>query len=120
MRFAWPAAATIFAWGVATFALVPPLQSRVMQTAADAPTLAASINIGAFNLGNALGAALGGGLIALGFAFAWVSVAGATLAFGALVLVRLAGRRLDGAPAAAALANADVRPGGRPRAARWR
>ena len=81
------AAITIFAWGVATFALVPPLQARVMQTASAAPTLASSVNIGAFNLGNALGAALGGLVIRLQLGFEWVAVAGAALAAAALVLV---------------------------------
>ena len=87
-----PALATIFAWGVATFALVPPLQSRVMAVAHDAPNLASSLNIGAFNLGNAGGAALGGGVIALGLAYEWVAVAGAAMAGIALILV-LAARR---------------------------
>lgn len=89
MQFAVPAIATVFAWGVATFALVPSLQARVMSVAADAPNLAASINIGAFNLGNAIGAALGGGVIAAGFGYAWVSVAGAAMAGGGLALVLL-------------------------------
>jgi MFS transporter, DHA1 family, inner membrane transport protein len=85
----WPVAAalSIFAWGVATFALVPPVQMRVMATASDAPNLASSINIGAFNLGNALGAAVGGGVIALHLGYPAVSIAGALLAAGALVLV---------------------------------
>ena len=82
-----PALATVFAWGVATFALVPPLQSRVMAVAKEAPNLASSLNIGAFNLGNAAGAALGGAVIALGAAYAWVSIAGAAMAATALVLV---------------------------------
>lgn len=81
------AIATIFAWGIATFALVPPLQSRVMQVAREAPDLAASVNIGAFNLGNAIGAALGGGVIAAGFGYPWVAVAGAGTALGGLVCV---------------------------------
>jgi MFS transporter, DHA1 family, inner membrane transport protein len=59
-----PAALSIFAWGVATFALVPPVQMRVMATAAVASNLAASMNISAFNLGNALGSAAGGTVIA--------------------------------------------------------
>lgn len=87
MRSAVPAVATIFAWGVATFALVPPLQARVMRQAKEAPSLAGSVNIGAFNLGNAAGAALGGGVIALGLSYAWVSVAGAAMAAVALLLV---------------------------------
>lgn len=91
--FAWtmhsivPAIATIFAWGVATFALVPALQTRLMHVASDAPNLAASINIGAFNLGNAIGAALGGGVIAAGLSYAWVAVAGAAMAAAGLALV---------------------------------
>jgi DHA1 family inner membrane transport protein len=89
MHSAWPAAATIFAWGVATFALVPPLQSRVMHGAAEAPTLASSVNIGAFNLGNALGAALGAGVIGMHLGYAWVSVAGAALAGCALLILAL-------------------------------
>ncbi|MGI4877240.1 MAG: MFS transporter [Janthinobacterium lividum] len=88
-----PALATVFAWGIATFALVPALQSRIMQLAADAPNLASSINIGAFNLGNAIGAALGGGMIAAGLGYPAVSIAGAGLAFLGLVCV-LIGRRV--------------------------
>jgi len=82
-----PAVATVFAWGVATFALVPSLQARIMSVAADAPTLASSLNIGAFNLGNAAGAVLGGGVIRLDLGYPWVAVAGAAMAAGALVLV---------------------------------
>ncbi len=45
------------------FATVPGLQMRVMHFASTAPTLASGANIGAFNLGNALGGAwLGGGV----------------------------------------------------------
>ena len=87
MRWPLPAAVSIFAWGVATFALVPPVQMRVMAVASDAPNLASSINIGAFNLGNALGAAVGGGVIALGLGYPAVSLAGAVLAAAGLVLV---------------------------------
>ena len=84
-----PALATVFAWGVATFALVPPLQARVMAVAREAPTLASSVNIGAFNLGNAAGAALGGAVIAIGAGYPVVSLAGAALAALALILVLL-------------------------------
>lgn len=88
-----PAVATIFAWGVATFALVPPLQAQVMTAAKEAPTLASSLNIGAFNLGNAAGAALGGGIVALGLSYELVSVAGAAMAAIALALVIVPIRR---------------------------
>jgi DHA1 family inner membrane transport protein len=39
---------------------------RVMRIAREAPILALAINIGAFNLGNALGAAVGGWRIDVG------------------------------------------------------
>ncbi len=42
-----------------------PLKMRVMESAKDAPDLASAVNIGAFNLGNALGVALGGAVLAL-------------------------------------------------------
>jgi DHA1 family inner membrane transport protein len=87
MRGEATAAVTIFAWGVATFALVPSLQARIMQVASEAPNLASSLNIGAFNLGNAIGAALGGAVIGLGFSYPWVSVGGAGLAACGLGLV---------------------------------
>ncbi len=81
------AAITIFVWGVATFAIVPPLQMRVMEAASDAPNLASAVNIGAFNLGNAVGAAVGGGVIGLGLGYPAVSFAGAAMALGGLAIV---------------------------------
>ncbi len=89
MHARWPALATVFAWGVATFALVPSLQAKIMSLAGDAPNLAASVNIGAFNLGNAIGAALGGVVIAAGLGYPWIAAAGASTAFAALVIVVL-------------------------------
>src|SRR5690606_34642690 len=74
MHWAPAAVVTIFAWGVASFATVPGLQTRVVAKAQHAPNLAASLNIGAFNLGNALGAALGGGLIGAGLGYPAVAV----------------------------------------------
>ena len=47
------AAVSMVVWGAATFAVVPPLQMRVMRVASEAPGLSSSVNIGAFNLGNA-------------------------------------------------------------------
>ena len=86
-----PTAILVFLWGVASFALVPPLQVRVMSAAADAPNLASAVNIGAFNLGNAIGAALGGGVIAAGLGLPWVAIAGAAtslLGLAAIVVAR--------------------------------
>lgn len=94
MTQAGPSAVLIFLWGVASFALVPPLQVRVMTAAADAPNLASAVNIGAFNLGNAFGAALGGGVIAAGFGYPAVALAGAaTSLIGLAALAATAARK---------------------------
>jgi len=93
MPHAAPTAILIFLWGVASFALVPPLQVRVMAAAADAPNLASSVNIGAFNLGNAFGAALGGGVIASGLGYPVVALAGAATSAIGLVSVLATMRR---------------------------
>lgn len=87
------AAVTLFFWGAAAFAIVPPVQMRVMQAAAEAPGLASSINIGAFNLGNAIGAALGGAAIAAGLGYAAVPVVGGLTAAAGLALVWLGRQR---------------------------
>jgi DHA1 family inner membrane transport protein len=93
MPYSAPTAVLVFLWGVASFALVPPLQVRVMTAAADAPNLASSVNIGAFNLGNAFGAALGGGVIAAGLGYSAVALAGAATAAAGLLAVLFASRK---------------------------
>ena len=87
MPFAVPTSVLVFVWGIASFALVPPLQVRVMAAASDAPNLASSMNIGAFNLGNAIGAAVGGAVIAGGLGYPAVSIAGAVASGLGLLLV---------------------------------
>ncbi len=87
------AAAVMVIWGAAAFAIVPPVQMRVMQAAHEAPGLASSINIGAFNLGNAIGAALGGAVIAADLGYAAVPVVGGLTAAAGLGLVWLGHRR---------------------------
>lgn len=95
MPRAGASAVLIFLWGIASFALVPPLQVRVMTAAADAPNLASAMNIGAFNLGNASGAALGGGVIALDLGYPAVALAGAaTSASGLAALLLMRGRTI--------------------------
>jgi DHA1 family inner membrane transport protein len=47
------------------------------------------VNVGAFNLGNALGAAAGGGAISAGFSYRAVPVAGALIAAAGVALVVL-------------------------------
>ena len=101
MPYKVPTAILIFLWGIASFALVPPLQIRVMHAAADAPNLASAMNIGAFNLGNAIGAALGGGVIGAGLGLPAVSLAGAGMAATALAMLLAFQRRprADACPA---------------------
>lgn len=81
------AAVSMVLWGMMSFGLISPLQMRVMDAAHEAPGMASSVNIGAFNLGNALGAALGGGVISSGLTYAWIAPTGAVLALSGLVLV---------------------------------
>lgn len=100
MPFAAPTAILVFLWGTASFALVPPLQVRVMAAASDAPNLASSMNIGAFNLGNAIGAAVGGAVIAGGLGYPAVALSGALAAALGLGLVLILVRR-NNAPRAA-------------------
>jgi DHA1 family inner membrane transport protein len=94
MDFPLPSAAIVFAWGFAIFALAPGLQLGVLTAASGAANLASSMNIGAFNLGNALGAALGGAVIAAGLGYRAVPIAGALCAACGLLLMLIARPKL--------------------------
>ncbi|MFD8386865.1 MFS transporter [Streptomyces sp. NPDC059679] len=90
------AAATLVLVGAFGFATVAPLQKRVMDQAPDAPTLASAANIGAFNLGNALAAWLGGIVISAGMGYTapnWVGALMAAAALGTAVLSATLERR---------------------------
>ncbi|UPK75168.1 MFS transporter [Nocardioidaceae bacterium SCSIO 66511] len=58
--------AAVFVLGAASFSIAAALNGRVFAFAGDAPTLAASVNVSAFNVGNALGPWLGGVVIGAG------------------------------------------------------
>ena len=60
---------SIFLMGVLGFAPVSAVQMRVMRFASSAPTLASGANIASFNIGNTVGAAAGGYLIAKDFGY---------------------------------------------------
>lgn len=77
---------TVVAWGIAAFAVGSPLQMRVVDQAHGAPNLASTLNQGAFNLGNALGAWFGGIAINQGVAYGNLPWLGAGLALLALSL----------------------------------
>ncbi|MFM0703540.1 MFS transporter [Paraburkholderia sediminicola] len=79
---------TLVTWSAIAFAASAPLQAYVVRQAKDAPRLASTLNIGAFNLGNAIGAWLGGKLIAAGWPMhdlPLVAALVAAAAFGATV-----------------------------------
>lgn len=72
------AVAVVFLIGTG-FAVVPTLQTRLMDVGKDAQTLAAALNHSAFNIANALGAWLGGVSIAAGYGWASTGWVGALL-----------------------------------------
>jgi DHA1 family inner membrane transport protein len=84
------AVAVIFLWGVAAFATLPPLQTRVLDSAKGAPNLASTLNVGAFNLGNAGGAFVGGQAIAWGFGLTAVPLVAALVALSGLAAAGVA------------------------------
>ena len=61
--------AVIAVWGALHFAVGAPLQTRVVDQARGAQNLASTLNQGAFNLGNALGASLGALVLTQGFGY---------------------------------------------------
>ncbi|RRA49878.1 MFS transporter [Acidipila sp. EB88] len=81
-----PATVMVFVWGLVQFAVGSPLQARVVDQAKGAPNLASTLNQGAFNLGNASGAALGGLVLTAGFSYASLSIASAIVAVVAVVI----------------------------------
>ncbi|HEY3708364.1 MAG TPA: MFS transporter [Amycolatopsis sp.] len=87
-----PAIVTLFLLGGFGFATVPPLQMRMLASAEAAPTVASAVNIGAFNLGNALAAWLGGVVITAGYGYASTNWVGAVMTVLALGLALLSGR----------------------------
>jgi len=88
-----PIVALLTVWGGLAFALVSPMQVWVVDAATDAPNLASTLNQGAFNLGNALGAWLGGGALTAGLGYAQLPLVGAVVAGLGLALTLAATRR---------------------------
>ncbi len=76
--------------GATAFATVSPLQLWVLKKAGAAQSLASSLNIGAFNLGNALGAWLGGAVIAHGMGLPALTWVGALVPLSAFIVAVIA------------------------------
>ncbi|AIR06118.1 MULTISPECIES: MFS transporter [Cedecea] len=83
---AWLAEITLFLWAMAAFATVPALQINVVLHGKEAPNLVSTLNIAAFNVGNALGAWVGGTVIERGYGLTAVPVAAAGLAVVGLII----------------------------------
>jgi DHA1 family inner membrane transport protein len=82
--------AALLLMGFFGFATVAGLQMRVMTYADHAPTLASGANIAAFNLGNALGAWIGGLTITAGLGYTSPLWAGSLITAGAVVVMAFA------------------------------
>ncbi|WP_298037842.1 MFS transporter [uncultured Microbacterium sp.] len=78
--------------GLVSSVLSPAIQTRLMDVAGDNQSIAAAMNHSALNVGNSLGALLGGAVIALGWGFTAPAWVGAALALGGLVIALIAYR----------------------------
>jgi DHA1 family inner membrane transport protein len=85
-----PAVVMIFVWGCVHFATGSPLQARIVEQAKGAPNLASTLNQGAFNLGNALGASLGGIMLTEGISYRYLPWGSAAIAGVALLMALIA------------------------------
>ncbi|WP_371477260.1 MFS transporter [Kitasatospora sp. NBC_00315] len=113
----WTAAVTVVLVGMFGFAIVPTVQTLVLQKAHNAPTLASATVQGAFNLANAQGAFFGGVAVDAGLGWTAPPLVGAGLAgIGALiaVLAWVADRRPRPSDPPAAPAAGTIPPGTAP------
>jgi DHA1 family inner membrane transport protein len=85
--FKWPFLAAAFVFGIASFANVSPMQMRVMKYGKAAPELAATANISAFNIANALGGLIGGVVVDSSFGASAIPYAAAIVPFIALLFI---------------------------------
>lgn len=79
--------ALVFLTGAIAFAAVAPIQMLMIQTAVGAEMIASAAIQAAFNIGNALGAYLGGLPLVAGFSFASPNLVGVGMALSGVVLV---------------------------------
>ena len=84
--FAIPMVVAVLIWGAIQFAAGAPLQSRIVDQASAAPNLASTLNQGAFNLGNASGASLGGMMLTYGYGYRQLPIASGVVTLVTLVL----------------------------------
>lgn len=90
VRNPYTALVFVFLIGLAGSSMVPGLQTRLMDVAEDAQTLAASPNHAALNIANAFGAWIGGVVIAAGYGYTAPAAVGSLLAVAGLVVLAVA------------------------------
>ena len=96
VHWPWSAFVMVFVVGASGSMLIHALQTRLLDASPDAPSLASSLNHAALNVANALGAFLGGLVIAWGWGYVAPALVGAVLAvlgFGVAVISGLLERR---------------------------
>lgn len=115
LQNAWAAMILSYAIGLSGASTIPALQTRLMDVADDAQTLAAALNHSALNIANAAGAWLGGVVMAAGHGYRAPSMLGAMLTVGGIAVLGLAlfsGRRRERGPQSAVGGVALSRPSG--------
>lgn len=87
-------AAMVLLWGGLHFMAIAPLQARIVYKARRAPNLASTLNQGAFNMGNAIGASLGGLALTWGYGYRSLPLLGAII-MAVVVVLSIVAVRLD-------------------------
>jgi len=91
----------LFAIGATGAALSPAIQTRLMDVAGDSQTLAAAVNHSAFNIGNSLGALLGGVVVAAGLGYvapAWLGLLACVVGVALAAISVITSRRAAAVP----------------------
>lgn len=86
--------AVVLLWGGLHFLAIAPLQARIVYKARRAPNLASTLNQGAFNMGNAIGASLGGLALTWGLGYRSLPLLGAAI-MAVVIVLCLVAVRLD-------------------------
>ena len=87
----WVLLVFLFLMAALSSAMMPAIQTRLLDVSGDAQTLASALNHASLNIGNSLGAALGGFVISIGLGFSAPAWAGAALGIFGLLLTLLSG-----------------------------
>lgn len=86
-HYTWFAAPWMFIIGAAGFSIIPPLASKLIGSASNAPHLATTVNIAGFQLANAAGAWIGSAALSLGMGLGALPLIGSVLALTATLLL---------------------------------